>query len=896
MRHFNASPCAEHAGDGPDPNPFCRQCGIKLRRHQRVAIMWLWLVRKGLIADPVGSGKSLPLDAPVLTPTGFRRMGDLKVGDPIIDPEGKPSEVTGVFPQGRKQTYRITFSDGSTAESSEDHLWQVRSELDPRVGPQWRVMTLREIMDSPKSWAVPLIERATTLGGSENYSFPLDPYVVGALLGDGCLNLVTPQFTCADQDVVDEVNAGLPEGIALRPCRSERVSAATTYTVSRGAAGVRGVKNPVSVALEDMGLRVGSADKFVPEQYKVAPAGVRMAVLQGLLDTDGSVIPGGAEFGSCSRRLRDDVVWLARSLGYKVTHNGDGAPHSYWNEQHQERREAKTRFRATIVPPYGVALFRMERKRVRQVRESVPGRQRTQFVKWFRGIEPVRVEEHQCISVSADSKLFVTEDFTVTHNTHVVTGLFAILAETGELGRPRGGGRALVICEPAAMRQWQRELRRAVPGLISELAEGSQRQRADKYAEPWDILIIGHHMTVRDHEVLARLGISTLVVDDVDPLRHSETKTAHAIKKLGQENSRCDRIVLLNATPLQKKLLELYDTLTQIGGYAEHRLGVRKRFERRYLIKEPTEFYTHNPRTGKVTKRRTMEVVGHRNLPEFQERIAPMVLRRSLAQIDDVEMPTISPENVWLELHPAQRAKYEELQRGVVELIREGGTRRDGALNKLHYGQQICEGLAVIGEPDGPGSSVKFDWLFNRLTGDWSGEAEGDSGEKVVVFCQYKDGIRALAHRLESEGIGYELIWGEERRSKIRDASLERFREDPGCRVLLGTSAIEKSLNLQVARHLVNIDQVPNPARMTQLSGRIRRQGSRFRTVYVHNLLTVDTHEERMLAMLEQEAALASAVWEEEDQLFRSLTPLQVMTLIAPQHGPRPRIPRTRAS
>lgn len=488
-------------------------------------------------------------------------------------------------------------------------------------------------------------------------------------------------------------------------------------------------------------------------------------------------------------------------------------------------------------------------------------------------------------------------DPTGSGKTGCVAGLFSILSETGELGRPRGGGRALVVCEPSAMRQWQRELRRMTPILISELAEGSQRQRADKYAEPWDVLIIGHHMLLRDAFPLSNLGITTLIVDDVDPLRHSETKTAHAIKQMGIQNNTCQRIVLLNATPLQKKLVELYDTLSQIGGSEPHRLGKRSEFERRYLVKEPTEFYTHNPRTGKVTKRRSMEVVGHRHLPEFQEKIAPMVMRRSLDQIDDVELPSIQPENVWLELHPRQRAKYEELQGSVIELMRLGGAKRITALNRLLYGKQICEGLAVIGEPDGPGTSVKFDWLLDRLTGDWSGETEDDPGEKAVTFCQYKDGIRALAHRLEAEGVGYELIWGEERRGSVRDAALERFREDPSCRVLLGTSAIEKSLNLQVARHLVNVDQLPNPARMTQLSGRIRRQGSRFRTVYVHNLLTTNTHEERMLAMLEQEAALSSAVWQEDDALFNSLTPLQVMTLIAPTPVPvRPRVPRTRAS
>jgi SNF2 family DNA or RNA helicase len=477
--------------------------------------------------------------------------------------------------------------------------------------------------------------------------------------------------------------------------------------------------------------------------------------------------------------------------------------------------------------------------------------------------------------------------------THVVTGLFSILSETGELGRSRGGGRGLVICEPTAIRQWQREMRRAVPGLITEIAEGTLRKRQDKYAEPWDVLIIGHQMSLRDKVALGNLGFTTVVVDDVDPLRHSQTKTANAIMQLGYQNNECERIVLLNATPLQKKLMELYDTLTHIGGHQEHRLGRRSDFERRHVVKEPTEYYARDPRTNLVVKKRTMSVVGYRNLPDFQERIGPMVMRRSLDDIDDVELPEIVPSNVWLELPPAQRARYQELIGEVREAAR-GGANRMGALAKMHLAKQICEGLAVIGEPDVPGTSVKFDWFLHKVLGDWSGETEESVGEKAVGFINYKNGIRAMAHRLEAEGVGYELIWGEENRSRIRDASLERFREDPECRVLLGTSSIEKSLNLQVARHLVNVDMLPNPARMTQLSGRIRRQGSRYRTVYVHNLLTVDTHEERMLALLEQEAGLSSAVWQEEDVLFGTLSPLQIMTLISPDLA-RPRVPRSRA-
>jgi SNF2 family DNA or RNA helicase len=353
--------------------------------------------------------------------------------------------------------------------------------------------------------------------------------------------------------------------------------------------------------------------------------------------------------------------------------------------------------------------------------------------------------------------------------------------------------------------------------------------------------------------------------------------------------------VILNATPLHKRLLELYDTLSQIGGAKPHRLGSRGAFERRYLIKNPTHYYVRDPRTGIVRKRTKLEITGHRHLDEFREIISPMVLRRSLDEIDDVELPSIQPENVFLELHPAQRAAYESLQRDVMDMIRGNTLGVVPARNKLVVGQQICEGMAAAGGLDGPGTSVKFDWLMNQLHGNWAPDEEGRPGEKAVVFVKYKNGIRALGERLRVEGVGYELLWGEERRPKIREASLDRFREDPDCRVLLGTSAMEKSLNLQIARHLVNVDQLPNPARMTQLSGRIRRQGSRFRTVYVHNLLAAETHEERVLGMLGLEAGLSSTIWQEDDALYGSLSPIEIATLIAPQ-ARRTRAPRVRTA
>ena len=83
-----------------------------------------------------------------------------------------------------------------------------------------------------------------------------------------------------------------------------------------------------------------------------------------------------------------------------------------------------------------------------------------------------------------------------------------------------------------------------------------------------------------------------------------------------------------------------------------------------------------------------------------------------------------------------------------------------------------------------------------------------------------------------------------------------------------------------MARHLINMDTILNPSRMQQLAGRIRRDGSAYSQVFVLNLLTYNTQEARYMPMLEREQALANWIWDENDQLFNALDPVQLLQLI----------------
>jgi SNF2 family DNA or RNA helicase len=450
-------------------------------------------------------------------------------------------------------------------------------------------------------------------------------------------------------------------------------------------------------------------------------------------------------------------------------------------------------------------------------------------------------------------------------------GLLAMMHETGELSLSRrdgGMGRAVITPRSPALHQWYDELLRMMPGLNVVIAEGTAKKREELYQQNWEVLLIGPEMLRNDHEKVMRHSLSLFLTDDIDQLRNPDTTTSYVLDRVG---AKADRFVIMTGTPLQKRLPELHAILDGIGGdkiFGDIDSFTKKHVRRRY-------FTDIDKNTGEEVK--TSQVVGYSNLKEVKQKMAPLVLRRTAADLKDVTLPTIVPDDVMLDLYPKQRAKYEELKKGVLKILREEGTqtKHTTALSQLHYGAQICGGLATLGEEDGPKTSVKMDWIIDKVSDG------GDLGdEKVVLFANYKTSVRALQTRLQAAGVGFTTVWGEEADKTKRRASQERFWNDPDCRVLIGTRAIEQSLNLQVARHLINMDMILNPARMEQLAGRIRRDGSAYQHVFVHNLLTVNTQEARYLPLLEREAALSSHIWDENSQLFSALSPMALMSLI----------------
>ena len=214
-------------------------------------------------------GRAQPLSTKVLTPNGFRAIGDLKVGDFVIGSSGRPTEVLGTYFQGFKEIYRVYTQDGSSTLASGDHLWSVYTRSDRRRGRPARVLMTKEMIGNLRAahhhrYELPLLSAPVHFDSEQ---VPLDPYALGLLLGRG-----------------------------------------------------RGM-NPVTAAMRQLGLAgMKSDDRYVPYDYLRNTPEVRLAVLQGLLDTDGEPVTqdGGTcriQYGTASEQLADDVTFLVQSLG-----------------------------------------------------------------------------------------------------------------------------------------------------------------------------------------------------------------------------------------------------------------------------------------------------------------------------------------------------------------------------------------------------------------------------------------------------------------------------------------------------------------------------------------------------------------------------------------------------
>jgi len=390
------------------------------------------------------------METKVLTPKGFKLLGDVNVGDQVTNPDGTVATVIATHFPKNQQFYRVTFSDGASVEVGHDHLWgvrnaSVRKRRKVAVGPvpenmsptdEWNfryfqrysVVTttqLLEMFNEGDALAVPLTSPCVLTCVPGRWP-TLPPYTVGVLIGDGSISHDTVSWSKPDEYIVDKIAAELDPIDLLVTSKEDSIR----HGIVRRH---KSLKESAQVMLQRVGLMgTHSWDRFIPQRYKVATIEDRYALINGLMDTDGYVDERGhVEYSTASKVLAEDVQWVLRSLGYTATIHIKEEP-KIGNVVYRPS------YRIYVRGNNMKRLFTLPRKHERLKDRTGVGSGSTGDL-WadnrIVSIEPTVVEDGKCIAVDNPNRLYITDDFIVTHNTYAV-----LLQPIKHLNNPGFGG------------------------------------------------------------------------------------------------------------------------------------------------------------------------------------------------------------------------------------------------------------------------------------------------------------------------------------------------------------------------------------------------------------------------------------------------------------------------
>ena len=338
-------------------------------------------------------GKSIGNNERVLTSEGYKLMGEISTNDIVFDANGEMTRIKYVAPQGERPLYRFTFDDGTTVDADEEHLWVTIIRNSGKKTGNKEILTTKQMLERfgshPRAWQRWRIPASPVLNIPEK-EVPLNPYMIGALLGDGSMMGSTPSFTTADTEILQWLDGTI------------KYKSKYDYSISG-----------ISKQITELDMHHRCENKFVPKEYLYNHKSIRLAVLQGLMDTDGTVDKndGTAEFNTASIQLAKDVEFLVRSLGGQIKWKKRSAG---YKKPDGEFKKCLDSYRIRIIMP--ICPFRLARKA-----NLWKKRERISFDRYVHSIEYIGVGLATCIAVESEDRTFLTAGHIVTHNSQAIT-------------------------------------------------------------------------------------------------------------------------------------------------------------------------------------------------------------------------------------------------------------------------------------------------------------------------------------------------------------------------------------------------------------------------------------------------------------------------------------------
>ncbi len=405
------------------------------------------------------------------------------------------------------------------------------------------------------------------------------------------------------------------------------------------------------------------------------------------------------------------------------------------------------------------------------------------------------------------------------------------IAATEILVRHFGVSKVLVICPTSLKYQWRSEIARFA-GREARVIAGGRAQRQKEYALDDFCKITNYEKLKPDLDLIAAWAPELVIVDEAQRVKNWNTIAARALKRIDSAYA-----MVLTGTPLENKLEELISIVQFVD---QHRLGPTWKLLHEHQVKDEA---------GRVT--------GYTGLEKIGETLAPIMIRRRKSEVL-LQLPSRTDQNLLVPMTEMQMLHHQENADIVAKIVQRwrktkflSDTDQRRLTCALQNMRMSCNSTYLLDQESDHG--VKADELA-ALFDDLFVQPEA----KAVVFSQWTRTHDIVIRRLEARGLGYVSFHGGVP-SEARPALVERFRDDPDCRVFLSTDAGSTGLNLQHASTLINMDLPWNPAILEQRIARIHRMGQK-RPVLIVNFISKGTIEEGMLSVLAFKRSLSAGI------------------------------------
>jgi hypothetical protein len=835
----------------------------KLFEHQKDGVRFLLSRKKCILADEMGSGKLEPLSNILPTPNGYKKMGDINVGDYVFGEDGNPHKVTKIFDHLNKDIYKVTFSDNTYAYCGLDHLWSVR-DCNMRIRNKgWKTLSLKELLRKGFQYNTKYVKKDGSKVSRNKWEIPIcnavdykkieyfiDPYLLGVMIGDGnmCNKGIHISIPDTEIETANRITKILKNGYKLSVDRS---SSCPRYSIIKDMANLKRF-NEYNTEIKKLGLNVKGKDKFIPYEYLIGSIDDRLKLLRGLMDTDGSISKekNHITYSTISEKLADDICELVCSLG------GTARKHM------SDRRKHGKNIEYTVLIQIKQNPFCLKRKK-----EKYNPTNKKYCHRYIVSAVLDRKEDARCIMVDYEKHTYLTgKRYIVTHNTTTLS----VAAIEGNFDS------VVIICPASLKTNWAKELKWYVPSkditileslnnkTKSELEtflsyrEGASGKKKDELLEEakekgkWEsnrFVILNYdildefyklptsrskentNISFRESPLLRYIynRKSLLIIDEAHRLSNSTSGRYKIIKSLIRQGNP-DSIYLATGTPITNNPQNLYcllnlldDPITSDWNYYMNRYcdakeivspkdkEKRNEISKNYIAsrgksnwwaltdEEKSELQAKIKRSCKM-----MTIAqGASNLDELKDRISHIYLRRT--KEDFTNLPQKIIHEVHYQLTPSQQIEYNRLWDEYEEAKREENP--DAELNKdLLEGGIYRRYLSNIVVPH-------TEKLADRLI---------EKGEKVVIACCFDEELYTLKEYYGDKCV----IYNGKMNSKQKDAAVYSFMKDPSIMVFIGNIiAAGVGLTLISSHTLIFNDMSFVPSDNFQMEDRVHRIG-----------------------------------------------------------------------